>query len=61
MPLFRKEWKILISISWLFGLLKNDIQHESKSHKIIIQLEIELELDLFSKLKQSDGVLVIYR
>ena len=45
MPLFQKKWGILINISWLFPLyhesewLKEDVQDECKSYKIIIQLD----------------------
>ena len=51
---FNKQWKILISVSWLFSFywefvwLKNDVQCEFS--KIIIQLQIELEIAYFSKL-----------
>ena len=53
MLLFRKERRILITISFLslswgkFEWLKNDIQYKNEHHKIHIQLQIRLEISLF--------------
>ena len=54
MLLFRKEWRILISISSLsvklrIWIIKINIQRELRPHKIIIQLQIGLEIALFFK------------
>ena len=54
MLLFRKKWRILISISLLCYIEnQNDkkkyyVYHESKPYKIIIPLKIGLEIALFT-------------
>ena len=53
----QEEVEILISISelsllyWEFEGLKNDIQYQCRLYKIIHQLQIGLEISLFSKIE----------